>query len=68
MKRQNYFLKFFAVFLAFCFLSVTVFSNITVSAQQDVNYENMTPEQKQLIGGLIIGVQLAGQMNRKEDH
>lgn len=28
----------------------------------------MTPEQKQLIGGLIIGVQLAGQMNRKEDH
>ena len=26
----------------------------------------MTPEQKQLIGGLIIGVQLAGQMNRKE--
>lgn len=47
MKRQNYFLKFFAVFLAFCFLSVTVFSNITVYAQQDVNYENMTPEQKQ---------------------
>ena len=28
----------------------------------------MTPEQKQLIGCLIIGVQLAGQMNRKEDH
>ena len=28
----------------------------------------MTPEQKQLNGGLIIGVQLAGQMNRKEDN
>ena len=26
----------------------------------------MTTEQKQIIGGLIIGVQLAGQMNNKE--
>ena len=47
VKRQNYFLRFFAVFLAFCFLSVTVFSNITVSAQQEVYYDDMTPEQKQ---------------------
>lgn len=26
----------------------------------------MSPEQRQLIGGLVIGVQLAGQMNNKE--
>lgn len=26
----------------------------------------MTPEQKQIVGGLILGVQLAGQMNSKE--
>ena len=45
----------------------------TYSVEQKLDTETitkalaaMTPEQKQLIGGLIIGMQLAGQMNRKE--
>jgi len=40
----------------------------TYTVEQKLDTETITKEQKQLIGGLIIGVQLAGQMNRKEDH
>lgn len=45
----------------------------TYTAEQKLDTEalakiisEMTPEQKQIVGGLILGVQLAGQMNSKE--